>query len=431
MTTRRPPIAAAALHVSFALLGSAAALSPGVSQERDVLGRPAAIGSHRDQGELLPADTAVYATADAAAAVVLVLDVPVVVEVLERREGWLRVRLGATTGWVALRRDGSPTPLPRAERAAAFDPAIRARRLEEARALLGGRTAEHLGGRGDIEWLTDLPPRSATLDRLRAIAGCLPALHRERYGVEPRSDVEAVRPVAVVFARERDYRAYVERLDELADLETGGHAADSVLATYAGNRDPDDVAAIFAHELVHVLDARSFPFPLPAWLEEGLAQDLGLAAAAAEGCPKPGEWPGARASEDERVIAGRSEIVTRLRTSGEARVAACAARAWSAGEAQPRLAELVALPHEEMAVPSGRSRRYVAAAALVRAMVDGDAARRDAFRALLARHVAGESPDIVDALEALGTTLAALEREIVVRLDQRLDPRACDPRIAK
>jgi hypothetical protein len=237
--------------------------------------------------------------------------------------------------------------------------------------------------------------------------------------------------MVVVFAQERDYRGYVERMGELAEYDTGGHAADGVAVLYAGERDPDDVAATLAHELVHLFNARTLPFALPPWLEEGLAQDFALAAAGSEGCPEPGAWPRLRTSEHEEVVRGRKGVVTRSRASGEGRTAACAARDWREGIDAPRLGELLELSREELTEPAGRPRRYVAAAALVRVLVDGPSERRAAFRGWLARLAVGETADLREVLGSLGLSLPAVEREAVDLLAQGIDPRLCDARVAE
>jgi hypothetical protein len=411
-----------------------AAPSQAAPSERALLGKPAAITLAVTPMAALPADTPLFAEPERTAPVLLVLDVPAEVEVLERGDAWLRVRHAGVAGWVRLGDDGAPEPWRPAERPAPPDPRRRSERLSTARELLRGQ-----GGpdRGDgALWITDLPSRSPLLRRLSEIASCLPSLHRERYGLRDAAaagpaDPASPPPAFVVFARERDYREYVERMGELDAYETGGHAADGVAVLYAGERDPDDVAAVFAHELVHVLDARAFPFALPAWVEEGMAEDFALATAGSEGCPEPGAWPRLRRSEHEVAGSGRTTTVTRWRASGEGRTAACAARDWEAGAASPALEELVDLPREELSEPAGRARRYVAAAGLVRVLVDGGAERRAAFAELLARWGSGEGADLRAAVQALGTPLAALERELVALLAGRLDPRLCDPRVAE
>ncbi|HUP25189.1 MAG TPA: hypothetical protein VNB06_19905, partial [Thermoanaerobaculia bacterium] len=362
-----------------------------------------------------------------AAAVLSTLDVPVVVEVLERRDGWVRVRHGAVSGWVAPPGLGGGL---RAERVAAVDPQRREQRVAAARAVLGrgGDQAIELAG---VSWVTDVPSRSATFQRLLAIASCLPEVYGERYGLPEVAAEELPRQVVVLFARERDYRSYVEQMGELESAESGGHYADGIAVLFTGDRDEEDVAATLAHELVHLHNARASTYVLPGWLEEGLAQDLGLAAAGSEGCPVPGAWPHLRVTEEERVVAGEVHVVTRWRAGGEARAAACAALDWRSGADSPRLAELVELPIEELSAPAGRARRYLAAAALVRVLLDGGSARRAAFLELLAALRAGEARDLHAVLASVGTHLAAAERELVELLLERLDLRLCDPRVAE
>lgn len=428
---------ATALAALVGPLGASGAGLPSMqppAAQRELLGRPAGLPAEDPREQLLPAETAVFAAPTRTSAVMLVMDVAAVVEVLERAEGWLRVRYGAVSGWVALE-GGAPVTFQGAAPPAPLDAERRAVRLAEASAALGQVGSEPESVAGHL-WLTDLPPRAPALGRLREIAGCLAARHRERYGLaEERpesspSPLPSPTPAIVLFARESDYRRYVERMGELDAYDTGGHAADGVAVFFAGDRDPDDLAATLAHELVHVLDARVFPFELPAWLEEGLAQDFAFAAAGSRGCPEPDAWPRLRSSEHEQVVDGRTVLVRRVRASGEGRAAACAARAWRKGDDAPRLAELVELTREEISAPEGRGRRYVAAGALVRVLLGGTNERRAAFRDWLVRRGAGEALDLRELLASLMITVEDLEREVVDLLAEHVDPRLCDARVA-
>jgi hypothetical protein len=158
----------AACLVAPALVWGLSAQPPAATppRERDVLGQPAAIGTLGATTTMLPAETVLVAAPEHAAAVLSILDVPVVVEVLERRDGWVRVRHGAVSGWVA------PPGLAgglRAERVAAVDPQRREQRVAAARAVLG-LGADQVIERAGVSWVTDVPPRSPTFQRLLAIA---------------------------------------------------------------------------------------------------------------------------------------------------------------------------------------------------------------------------------------------------------------------
>lgn len=426
---------AAAVSIGTLLLAPPVGSAASARQPPDggALGRPAAIAAGESATVSLPAEIALLAAPEAAATVVLVLDVPVEVEVLERAEGWLRVRRGSVVGWVALRDDGVPAPFAPAPRARSLDPERRLQRLAEARAVLGGDALER-DDLGAQLWITDVSRRWPPLSRLVEIATCLPAQLEARLGATADSAAGAPRPVVVLFARERDYREYVRRMGEIEGDDTGGHHADGVAVLYAGDRDEEDIAATLAHELVHLHNARAFPFALPAWLEEGLAQDFALAAAGSDGCPVPGAWPRLRVTERELVtgVAGVTEKLTRYRSSGEARAAACAVLAWRGGSDQPRLAELLELEREDLSAADGRARRYVAAAGLVRVLRDGgDERRRAAFRELLAGYGAGATPDLREVLASLSSSLAAIEREMVELLASNLEPLLCDARVAE
>ncbi len=178
-------------------------------------------------------------------------------------DGWIEVRHGETTAWVRL---DDPAGWP------ASGPAALAR----ARLRLGAAAAVERR-LGPFAAATDLPDdeRWRALDRL---AGAAAELWAERYGLDPAGIGREERPEAppetvVVFAREEDYLAAAPA--EGAGL--AGHAAAGFTLLWAGDRSQAEIGGTLVHELTHLLNRRAFGPEPPAWLDEGMAEDLALA----------------------------------------------------------------------------------------------------------------------------------------------------------
>jgi hypothetical protein len=103
------------------------------------------------------------------------------------------------------------------------------------------------------------------------VASRVETAYRERYGREP---VGEPTEVIVLYAREKDYRAYQNQDRTLAALPASGHSGYGIVALFDGGRPESEVAATLVHELTHLLNRRALGPFLPSWLDEGLADDL-------------------------------------------------------------------------------------------------------------------------------------------------------------
>jgi hypothetical protein len=372
-----------ALACCLALGGSTATLlaqPPGEPASEYPPGRPLgapATFARPDRATLvLPAETEILAEPSPLARALLRLDVEVEVEVLEERDGWMRVRIGELKGWVATGAvagfgSGAAVGLS-GER---LD--LQAARLERARALMSGASMRRTAA---LVWWTDLHPNLDLSARLAELFACFSATYERRYGLDRIAYPD--RDVVAVFTRQEDYRRFVDGETGVADLVSGGFSAIGFAAFYAGDRPGDDVAAIAAHELTHLENRRRLALELPPWLEEGLAEDMGLLAAAGRGCPDSG-WP--RISRREwRTGGGRGRTLNVLETtSGKLRSLSCTVAGWRSSPVDLR--ELAGMSWGSFSAPAGRASRYAAAALLVRFLLDGDpdGERRAEFRAFL------------------------------------------------
>jgi hypothetical protein len=307
---------------------------------------------------------------------------------------------GGSDAWVDLAapRDTAPPlgeePLPPSPIAARPpDP----RRLETALALLEGPPRElSIGGYvlyHDLDaaaWHELEPAARTALEDLEP-------LYASRFGVAPMGrPAEAV----VLLRSEEAYRELQLSVPEVGAAPTTGHAAAGVVALFAGSRSPREVGATLAHEVGHLLGRRALGPALPAWLDEGLADDLATEAFASRSGGDP--WAGWRTVSPGRVdyggpLAGLALLLRRL----------------AAGELVP-LEELVAMPREAFYSEPDRQRLYHQSAFLVRCLLEGPAsptAARDAeaFRDYLRGIAAGGPVGGEALLEQLDTSWNRLE----------------------
>jgi hypothetical protein len=413
-----------ALVVLVALAGLAAPLvarqpppEPSPELTDAPLGAPAAWTAAERRTLLLAADSELRAGPSPLSRSVLRLDADTEVEVLEESAGWVRVSVGGLRGWVPADPWARPAASPGAGLGAELR-ALREARLERARSLLVDPRVAHVGA---VEWWTDLHPQSRLSERVSALISCFADSYVERYGLDLVSyqDPDAV----VVFVRQEAYRSFTEQEPELADLASGGFSGIGFAALYAGGRHADDVAAIVAHELTHLENRRRLALDAPPWLEEGLAEDMALAAAAGGGCPQPGGWPEV-SRRAWQVGAGEERELRVLETmSGKLRSLACTLEEWR--RSPPALRALAALDQGGFSQPQGRSSRYHTSALLVRFLLDGsrstgEAARREAFRSYLRAGRDVGSFDFDDLLERLDADEHALAEALAAWARGRL-----------
>lgn len=343
------------------------------AREEEPLGARSAIAAETPAAETVrvEAGTRLRSAPDPAAQALATIDLAVDLEVLERRGAWVRVRWIDRLGWVpAAPRAESPQPWsPRA------DPA----RLAAARAALGPGAAE--GRRGPFLVLAD-PSADRVRGRVEELAADLPRAYAERFGLEPRLDVELA---VVLFTRKADYRE-VEAGHEMWELGIAGPAVRGVAALFVGRRSYDQIRPIVVHELAHLLNRLTLGRDPPAWIEEGLAGDLAYRVAGADGRRIDG------------ILAWRESAWLLERHVRTDRVVP--------------LAELFDLGWRELVHPEGRDVRYVETAFFVRYLLEGDRGRwRDGFRRWLAELAGRRSAPAPDLFSALGTDARTLDLE--------------------
>lgn len=312
------------------------------------------------------------------------------VKVLDRRDGWVRVRWGSRIGWMPEPPEPEP-PAPVLEPVRPVAAAVPdAARLAAARRLLGAE--ERVARVGPYALYTDSRDAAALLLLDRAAAS-VEAAYRERYGVAPVGEAaEAV----VLFRRKA---SYLELIAQAGGPGGGtGHIASGVVALWREGRDLDEVRATLVHEVAHLLNRRALGPGLPPWLDEGIAVDLAES----------------RFGEGGRLLPGTlHEVTRRTSLSVEWLVAGASRHAVedaAARGALPALSDLTASP-ESFAAIEPRSLGYAQAGFLVRYLLAGEHA--PAFRRFLAGVAEGRDP-------SGGGLLAALELEGFEALERGL-----------
>jgi hypothetical protein len=322
-------------------------------------------------------------------------DAPVVTEstvyanvgILRRRGEWRLVRWGADLGWVPARQQApmpaDPAPvLPVPARPA--DP----QRVAAARRLLGE------GGRelraGPYPLYTDVVDPGLLLLLDRAAAG-LEDAYRARYGLRP---LPGTAEVVVLFAREEDYRRYLQQIGE--PTHAAGHVGHGVVTLWRQGRLSEVVRATLVHELVHLLNRRAIGPALPPWLDEGLATDLAES----------------QVGEGGRLLPGTlAEVTVRTGERVEWHLGAASRELLREAVAHDRLPSLAALTGADLdgfRAVQPPALAYAESAFLVRHLLASEHAA--AFRGFLAAVAAGGEPAGEAMRESLGVSWEELER---------------------
>jgi hypothetical protein len=265
-------------------------------------------------------------------------------------------------------------------------------RLARARARLAG--AVHIGRVGAYKLYTDLdnPERLRLLD---GVAGGLEEIYAARFGLRPKGKpAEAV----VLYARQSEFEALQREDPRLRGVEASGQYGYGIVALYDGGRAGTEVGSTLAHELTHLLNRRAIGPQLPSWLDEGMAEDLGLSRIEPDGRLLPGTLGGVvvRAGQRIQIYGAHSSL---------AQLAAAAA----AHRLLP-LPRLLALDDQAFVHDQARL-TYTHSAFWVRYLLAGDdGALAPAFRRYLGAIAAG-GPATPEALaERLGRSWDELDQ---------------------
>lgn len=395
--------AAAARCATVACLLVAA---PAAAQDAP-LGRSAAFGELENQESVLvAAETPLRTHPDRRAARLAIVGYEIELPVLERRGDWVRTRFGDVVGWLAPRGEPSPEPgvplIDAARELLVVDVSEeeRAARIARARARLDGEN-RRWRALGPWPLHTDVAD-DELLAYLDAIADRLPGAYERRFGLAP--DVDDL-PVVVLFARERNYREFAAVSAEVAGLEADGHASHSLAAFFVGRSPRGELAAVMVHELTHLLNRSLYPVQPHTWLEEGLANDLGLARIDDEGNIEAGSLGGTTVLSTRRTSNNAVSMVGS--TSGGRVVWMQLLQDWKVRRSRlAPLPELLELPWADFVRRERRSANYALSTFFVRFLLDaGPEGSADAFRAFLREVADGGASDGEALSAALGMSI--------------------------
>jgi hypothetical protein len=389
-------LALAFAAVAFAL---AAAARAGAQDDPDaLLGTGAAIAVETDWISVEPGSP-LYREPDTGSNPLAVIEVETELEVLERREDWLRVRHGALTGWISTRdEEGSARPSARASTESA-------RQIARAREVFG--PAERPGFFGEFSLYTDVEDKRL-LSSLEKVSRHLPEAYASRYGLQGEpSGREAI----LLFEREADYRAFT--LESFGDHarhrpDLRGHSAPGIAVLYVGDHSLEEVAAVLVHELTHLLNRRVFAEPIPPWLEEGLANDLGFCRIDGRGRLRFATLGGRGVviEQPEYEEGGFLRIDRRVNLTGPVASLRSVRERWMLPEGHSATL-LTDLGWDEFTELENRSLNYAASAFLVRYLLDSEGNGSsgwlaEGFRSFLRSVAAGEDAGAQELVECLG-----------------------------
>ena len=237
---------------------------------------------------------------------------------------------------------------------------------------------------------------------LSSIASQVEPLWQRRHGLTPLGEPASV---VVLYRREASYRALERSSDQLRGLDAEGFAGFGLVVTYAGRKEPVDVAATLVHEICHRIHRRALGPALPIWLEEGLADDLALSRIT-DGQLDPSGYSGLR-------------ITKRTASGAQLRFTQGLAALWNLKEEvlrgrMPLLTQLTDLDREAFLDPSAglgeRRLRYDAMALWVRFLVSAEEGRHLEGWHRFLRGIAEGGPVTVEALlESIGEPADELE----------------------
>ncbi|MGA7991835.1 MAG: hypothetical protein WCC53_10420, partial [Thermoanaerobaculia bacterium] len=117
---------------------------------------------------------------------------------------------------------------------------------------------------------------------LDSVARNLAEAYTARYGLAAAPGADQA---VVIYSSDARYRAFAQG-DGSSMRGTRGHAGGG-LAAFALGRDPLETRLFLVHELTHLLSRNVLGEKVPAWLDEGLAEDLAWCRIDADGRLEP------------------------------------------------------------------------------------------------------------------------------------------------
>ena len=350
-------------------------------------------------GVWVRAGTGLRATPDDSSAVVEIAPHIAKMVLRERRGEWRRVsrsELGGrlVEGWVRAGELAEPSPDELWEAApvvplAAFE--IEEGVLAEAREAMGD--AARALPCGPFRLFTDVA--GPVVDSCPRLAGQLDRIYAARTGLEP---VGEARETILLFDAQGAYLIFRTRISPESRRDAFASPGRGFLAMAVGGKEPGHVRAMLVHELVHLLNRRFLGPALPSWIDEGLAEELGMSRIAADGTLEPGTVGGFTGGDETMVVLGGG------------RMHLIAVRATMRRGELPTLEELVALDRAAFQAEDRFQLHYSLSAFWVRYLLSGQPPRSsEGFRAFLAAVASGERLEGELLLARLGAGWRELE----------------------
>ena len=260
--------------------------------------------------------------------------------------------------------------------------------------LMGGGDAVRRETLGDYQLVTDVS-NERLVGGLRELSRLVEPAYVERFGLQP---LGGARETVVLFGRSEDYEQFRDAIEALVGVKSHGFQSRGLVALFVGRRSDAEVEGTFVHELVHLLNRRAIGPALPAWLSEGLADELALFSG-----------PAVRTREELVEVAG-AEIRYHGRLAG-LKVLRDEVRR---GES-PRLAPLISSEPEEFLRAPDAASLYLRSAYLVHFLLE-DSQLEGSFREFLGDVRSGSQPSAENLLATLGLQLDELEQRFALFL---------------
>ncbi len=227
------------------------------------------------------------------------------------------------------------------------------------------------------------------------LAGQLDRLYAARTGLRP---VGEARETILLFDSQGAYLIFRTRVSPESRRDAFASPGRGFVALARGDREPAHVRAILVHELVHLLNRRFLGPALPSWIDEGLAEELGMSRIAEDGTLEPGTVGGFTGGSGQHIVLGGGRMhldaVRNTMRRGEL----------------PSFAELVALDRESFQAEDRFQLHYSLSAFWVRYLLsDRATSGGGGFRSFLAAVAAGERLEAELLLARLGTDWQDLE----------------------